>query len=83
MKGKSSGNSQANMISPCVRYLDEVSGSNALAARPRSSKEGSRPRTQLATGSGAHISAIGALLQERITFKGRGHGAGSPVVGDG
>ncbi len=59
-----------SMISPCVRYLDEVSGSNALAAHPAQLEGkvlGLVPNWRPAA---VHIlSAIGALLQERYHLK--------------
>jgi len=63
-------NSQAQHDIPCVRYLDEVSGSNALAARPAQLEGkvlGLVPNWRPAA---VHIlSAIGALLQERYHLK--------------
>jgi hypothetical protein len=58
------------LISPCVGYLDEVSGASALARRPATLEGkvlGLVPNWRPAA---VHIlSAIGALLQERYHLK--------------
>ena len=63
-------NFKLKMISPCVGYLDEVIGSNALAMRPATLEGkvlGLVPNWRPAA---VHIlNAIGALLQERYHLK--------------